>query len=165
LDSIRVGIGFDVHPFVEGRPLVLGGVNIRHSRGLAGHSDADVLCHAIADSLLGALALGDIGVHFPSSDERWRGVSSLKLLSLVAEMIMSRDFTPANVDSTVVAQEPLLAPYVGGMRERVCSALSLGRERVSVKATTTDSLGFCGRGEGIAALAVSLVRPSEADWR
>jgi len=165
LDSIRVGIGFDVHPFVEGRPLVLGGVNVPHSRGLDGYSDADVLCHAIADSLLGAIALGDIGVHFPSSDERWRGVSSLKLLSRVVEMIRSEGFAPANVDSTVVAQEPLLAPYVEGMRKRICSALSLGRERVGVKATTTDSLGFCGRGEGIAALAVSLVRPFEADWK
>lgn len=143
---------------------MLGGVNVPYSRGLDGHSDADVLCHAIADSLLGAIALGDIGVHFPSSDERWRGVSSLKLLSRVTEMILSKDFIPVNVDSTVIAQEPLLTPYVEGMRERICSVLSLGRDRVSVKATTTDSLGFCGRGEGIAAVAVSLVRSSRPEW-
>jgi len=160
LEQARVGIGFDVHPFVKGRPLVLGGVTIPHPMGLDGHSDADVLCHALADSLLGALAQGDIGVHFPSTDERWRGVSSLDLLSRVAEVVANKGYSPVNVDTTVVAQAPRLAPYTVEMKRNICSVLQLGQEMVSVKATTTDGLGFCGRGEGIAALAISLLRPA-----
>jgi 2-C-methyl-D-erythritol 2,4-cyclodiphosphate synthase len=159
LKPVRMGIGFDVHPLVRGRPLVLGGVQIPNALGLDGHSDADVLCHALCDSLLGALALGDIGVHFPSSDERWRGVSSLDLLSRVAAMVASEGYAPANVDATIVAQSPRLAPHVDEMKRKICAVLSIEPEMVSVKATTTDGLGFCGRGEGIAALAVSLVQP------
>jgi 2-C-methyl-D-erythritol 2,4-cyclodiphosphate synthase len=161
LEPARVGIGFDVHPFVKGRSLVLGGVKIPNPMGLDGHSDADVLCHALADSLLGALALGDIGVHFPSTDERWRGVSSLDLLSRVTEMIAKKGYSPVNVDATVVAQAPLLAPYIDEMKRNICSALQVGQGMVSVKATTTEGLGFCGRGEGIAALAISLLRPAQ----
>jgi 2-C-methyl-D-erythritol 2,4-cyclodiphosphate synthase len=156
----RVGIGFDVHPFVDGRPLVLGGVVVPHPKGLDGHSDADVVCHAVADSLLGALALGDIGVHFPSGDPKWKGASSLDLLSRVFQMIAAQGYEPANVDVTVVAQEPTISPFVGDMRSKIAGALSVPRESVSVKATSTDRLGFCGRGEGIAALAVSLLQPA-----
>jgi 2-C-methyl-D-erythritol 2,4-cyclodiphosphate synthase len=155
----RVGMGFDAHPFVKGRPLVLGGVNIPHRFGLDGHSDADVLCHAVADSLLGALALGDIGKHFPSTDERWRGASSLDLLSRVVKMVAVNGYAPVNVDATVVAQVPHLAPHIEEMRSKLCSVLSLKPAMVSVKATTTDHLGFCGREEGIAAYAVTLLRP------
>ncbi len=156
----RVGIGFDVHPFVEGRPLVLGGVRVPHPRGLAGHSDADVVCHALTDSLLGALALGDIGLHFPSSDPRWLGASSVDLLSRVFQMIAAQGYEIANVDVTVVAQEPRIAPYTGDMRSNIAAALSAPSESVSVKATTTDRLGFCGRGEGIAAIAVAFLQPA-----
>jgi 2-C-methyl-D-erythritol 2,4-cyclodiphosphate synthase len=163
LNAGRVGIGFDVHPFVGGRPLVLGGVVVPHPKGLDGHSDADVVCHAVADSLLGALALGDIGVHFPSSDPRWKGASSLDLLSRVFRTIAANGFEVANVDVTVVAQEPTISPFVGDMRSKIAGALSVPRARVSVKATTTDRLGFCGRGEGIAALAVSLLQPAQGD--
>lgn len=157
MKSVRVGMGFDVHPLVDGRPLVLGGVTVPHSKGLDGHSDADAACHALADSLLGALALGDIGVHFPSSDPRWLGASSIDMLSLVYRMVLDRGYSAGNVDVTIVAQEPRISPYVEAMRDRIASALSTPREIISIKATTTDHLGFCGRGEGIAALAISLL--------
>lgn len=161
MKSARVGMGFDVHPFVDGRPLVLGGVKLPHPKGLEGHSDADAACHALADSLLGALALGDIGLHFPSSDPKWLGASSVDLLSRVYDMVLREGYAAGNVDVTIVAQAPRITPYVDAMRDRIASALSLPRERVSVKATTTDHLGFCGREEGIAALAVSLLLPVE----
>lgn len=161
MKSARVGMGFDVHPFVEGRPLILGGVTVPYSKGLQGHSDADVVCHALADSLLGALALGDIGVHFPSSDPSWSGACSLDLLSRVAAMVAAEGYTPGNVDVTIVTQEPKISPFVEKMRQKIGSALSVPHEMVSVKATTTDYLGFCGRGEGIAALAVSLLAPGQ----
>jgi 2-C-methyl-D-erythritol 2,4-cyclodiphosphate synthase len=160
LSAGRVGIGFDVHPFVEGRDLVLGGVVVPHPKGLDGHSDADVVCHAVADSLLGALALGDIGVHFPSSDPQWKDASSLDLLARVFQMVAARGYEAANVDVTVVAQEPTISPFIGVMRSKIAGALSAPRGSVSVKATTTDRLGFCGRGEGVAALAVCLLQPA-----
>lgn len=160
MSRMKAGIGFDAHPFVEGRPLVLGGVTLPYSKGLEGHSDADVLCHALADALLGALALGDIGMHFPSSDPAWSGASSIDLLSRVCRMVAERGYVPGNVDVTVIAQEPTLSPYVGEMRNNLSRALSIPYEMVSVKATTTDALGFCGRGEGIAALAVSTLAPA-----
>ena len=156
----RVGIGFDVHPFKEGRPLILGGVKVSYPRGLDGHSDADVVCHALADSILGAMALGDIGTHFPSSDPRWSGASSVDLLARVYRMAAAEGYEALNVDVTVVAQEPRISPHVEDMRANIAAALAMPRQRVSVKATTTDGLGFCGRGEGIAALAVSLLVPA-----
>lgn len=161
MKSARVGMGFDVHPFVEGRPLVLGGVTVPHLKGLDGHSDADALCHALADALLGALALGDIGVHFPSSDPEWSGASSLDLLSRVYSMILAEGYAAGNVDLTIVAQAPVVSPYTGEMREKIATTLSLPVENVSVKATTTDHLGFCGREEGLAALAVALLLPAQ----
>lgn len=161
----RVGVGFDVHPFVDGRPLILGGVKVPHSRGLDGHSDADVVCHAVADSLLGALSLGDIGSHFPSSDPSWSGARSLDLLSRVAATVAGEGYSPGNVDVTVIAQEPMISPFTDEMRRKIGSVLSAPYEAISVKATTTDHLGFCGRGEGIAALAVSLLVPVQgAPW-
>jgi 2-C-methyl-D-erythritol 2,4-cyclodiphosphate synthase len=157
----RVGTGFDAHPFIEGRPLILGGVEVPHSMGLDGPSDADVVCHALADSLLGALALGDIGAHFPPSDPQWLGACSLDLLSKVAKMVAADGYSPGNVDVTVVAQEPKISPFVESMRRKIGSALNVPHDLVSVKATTTDHLGFCGRGEGIAAFAVSLLVPEQ----
>jgi 2-C-methyl-D-erythritol 2,4-cyclodiphosphate synthase len=162
LKSARVGLGFDVHPFVEGRPFILGGVTVPHSRGLDGHSDADAACHALADSLLGALALGDIGLHFPSSDPKWSGASSIDLLSRVYAMVLDNGYSAGNVDVTIVAQEPKVSPYTDAMRDKIAETLSLPREMVSVKATTTDRLGFCGREEGVAALAVSLLLPARS---
>jgi len=155
----RVGVGVDAHPLVEGRALVLGGVSFSHPKGLDGHSDADVVCHAVADSLLGALCIGDMGKHFPPGDPKWKGASSLDLLARVASLVRGAGYSPGNVDVTVVAQEPKIAPFAGDMRRRMADALSIPEDAVSVKATTTDYLGFCGRGEGIAAVAVSLLFP------
>lgn len=154
---MRIGSGYDVHGFQEGRQLVLGGVAIPHSCGLLGHSDADVLLHAICDALLGAAALGDIGGHFPDSDPAFRGASSLDLLRKVGYMIREAGYAIVNVDSTVVAQRPRLAPYITTMRVNIADALEMDIERVSVKATTTEGLGFTGREEGIAAQAVVLI--------
>jgi 2-C-methyl-D-erythritol 2,4-cyclodiphosphate synthase len=153
----RVGLGFDVHPLVEGRPLVLGGVAIPADRGLAGHSDADVLSHAVADALLGALALGDLGQHFPDSDPRYRGVSSLRLLGDVVERVRSHGGRIVNVDATVVAEAPRLAGSLESMRARLAETLGLSVDRVSVKAKRAERLGALGREEGIAAMAVALV--------
>lgn len=155
--SLRVGIGYDVHRLVEGRPLVLGGVRIEHERGLEGHSDADALCHAIIDALLGAVALGDIGRHFPDADERWRGADSLELLRQTVRMLDSRGFVVGNVDSVIVAEAPRMAPYVSRMRERLAEALSVDVDSISVKATTDEGLGPVGRREAIAVRAVALV--------
>ena len=152
---MRVGVGFDVHPLVAGRCLVLGGVAIPHELGLAGHSDGDVVLHAVMDALLGAAALGDIGTHFPSSDASLRDVSSLDLLKRVSALQGDRGWRVGNVDATIVAERPKLAPYITTMRERISGALGLGVHQVSVKATTTDGLGLTGRGEGIAAYAVA----------
>jgi 2-C-methyl-D-erythritol 2,4-cyclodiphosphate synthase len=154
---MRIGQGVDVHAFADGRRLVLGGVEIPHPRGLAGHSDADVLLHAIIDALLGAAALGDIGGMFPSDDPQWAGASSIDLLHRAHERVRTAGYAVASLDATVVAQEPRLASHVPAMREAIAVALELDVTLVSVKATTTDGLGFTGRGEGIAALAVVLL--------
>ena len=154
----RVGLGYDVHPFGAGRPLILGGVSIDSDRGgLVGHSDADAVCHAIADAVLGALALGDLGKHFPDTDPRWRGASSIGILETVIAMAVERGARVANVDVTVVAEAPRLAPYVDAMRERLAGALGVDRDRVSVKATRPEGLGALGDGSGLAALAVVLL--------
>ena len=155
--GLRVGLGYDVHPFTEGRPLVLGGVAIPHAAGLAGHSDADAVSHALADALLGALALGDLGRHFPDTDARWRGADSLDLLRRVVALLAERGARPVNADATVVTEEPRLAPHVDAMRERLAAALGVARERVSVKATRPEGLGALGQGKGLAAMAVVLV--------
>ena len=154
----RVGIGFDAHPLVEGRLLVLGGVQVPHRHGLSGHSDGDVLCHAIMDALLGASNLGDKGIHFPSSDPGLEGVSSLILLSQVLALIKQNGWQIANIDATILAQQPKLAPYIPAMKSNIEATLELSQEGViSIKATTTDYLGFAGREEGIAAQAVALL--------
>ena len=155
--DFRVGIGFDAHPLVSGRRLVLGGVHVPHERGLAGHSDGDVLVHAIMDALLGAAGLGDKGVLFPSGDARYKDVSSLLLLSAVRDLVHSGGWRISNVDATMLAQKPRLGPFVDAMREQTASALSIAAPRVGIKATTTDYLGFVGREEGIAACAVASI--------
>lgn len=151
---LRVGLGYDVHALVEGRPLILGGVEIPHEKGLLGHSDADVLTHALMDALLGALALGDLGKHFPDTDERYRGISSLKLLGKVMELIEDKGYKIGNVDCIIAAQRPKLAPYIQQMRHNLAQALKTEQENVSVKATTTERLGFEGRDEGISSQAI-----------
>lgn len=155
--NIRIGNGFDVHAFITGRPLVLGGVAIPHGRGLEGHSDADVLLHAIADAMLGALALGDLGRHFPDTDPKWKDADSRRLLREVAGMATARRYRIGNVDTTVIAQAPKLAPFIDAMRNNVAADLGCDVASISVKATTTERLGFAGRGEGIAALATVLL--------
>ena len=156
---MRVGIGYDVHRLVGGRPLVLGGVAIESELGLEGHSDADVALHALCDALLGAAALGDIGQHFPPSDQRWRGADSLDLLGRVAALLAEDGYRVGNVDLTVVAERPRLGPRVAEMRRRIAGALGVGVEAVSVKATTNEGIGFVGRGEGIAAIATAIIEP------
>jgi 2-C-methyl-D-erythritol 2,4-cyclodiphosphate synthase len=153
---MRIGFGYDVHPFVPGRPLVLGGVTIPYEQGLDGHSDADVVIHALCDAMLGALALGDLGQHFPSTDERWRGVSSLHLLQHVNQLLAAQQYALGNADITVVAQRPRLAPYVQHMVQTLATTVGVGPTQISVKATTTDGLGFIGKGIGIAAYAICL---------
>jgi len=155
--TMRIGTGFDVHALVPDRALILGGVKVPHPRGLAGHSDADVLLHAIADALLGALALGDLGTHFPDSDPRWKGADSRDLLRHVASLIAGMGWDIGNVDATVIAQAPKLAPFINAMRANVAADLGCGLARVSIKATTTERLGFTGREEGIAAEAIVLI--------
>ncbi len=152
----RVGIGFDVHAFIEGRPLVLGGVTIEHPRGLAGHSDADVVSHAIAEALLGASGLGDLGTMFPD-DERWRDASSLSILEHTAAAVRAAGWSIGNIDATIVAETPRLSPHRERMIENVAAALGVPPESVWIKATTTDGIGFTGRSEGIAALATALI--------
>jgi 2-C-methyl-D-erythritol 2,4-cyclodiphosphate synthase len=162
----RVGIGYDVHGFAEpsaGRVLILGGVTIPYERGLAGHSDADVLIHAIVDALLGAAALGDIGTHFPSSEPRWQDAPSTDFLTYTLQLLGERGWRVANVDATVVAEQPKLTPHVPAMRARLAQAMALDLDRVSVKAKTTDRLGFIGRGEGVACHAVALVERTAAE--
>ena len=161
MSETRVGLGFDVHPFVAGRPLVLGGVAVPSERGLGGHSDADALTHAVADALLGALALGDLGQHFPDSDPRYRGISSQVLLGEVVGRVRAAGGRVVNVDATVVAESPRLADWLDGMQERLAGTLGLPPERVSVKAKRAEALGALGRHEGIAAMAVALVEVSE----
>ena len=156
--TMRIGNGVDVHALVAGRPLILGGVTIPHFRGLAGHSDADVLLHAIADAILGALALGDVGKHFPDTDPRWRGADSRALLRHVFALAFDAGWEIGNVDATVIAQAPRIAPYVAAMRTNLAGDLGCDETRISVKATTTEHLGFTGREEGIAALATVLLQ-------
>lgn len=158
VDGLRVGIGYDVHPFAEGRPCILGGVKIDHGFGLQGHSDADVLLHAIIDSLLGAASLGDIGMLFPDSDESYRGISSLDLLQRVHGLLRDRGIRVINIDSIVICEEPKISKYVEIMKRNISSALGgLEPGRIGIKGKTTEKLGFTGRKEGIAAEAVSLV--------
>ena len=154
---MRVGMGYDVHKLTEGRKLILGGVEIPHTLGLLGHSDADVLLHAVMDALLGAAALGDIGKHFPDTDERYRGISSLKLLAHVGGLLEECSYVIENIDATVIAQRPKLRPYIEEMERRIADTLGIDRSQVNVKATTEEHLGFTGREEGIAAQAVCLL--------
>jgi 2-C-methyl-D-erythritol 2,4-cyclodiphosphate synthase len=155
------GIGYDSHRLVEGKALVLGGVEIEHEKGLEGHSDADVLTHALIDALLGAAGLGDIGRHFPDSEERWRDADSIELLRAVVEQIAGAGLAIVNVDCTVVMERPRLAPYRERIVERLAAALGCPRERVNVKASTGEGIGFVGRGEGVAALAVASLRSEQ----
>lgn len=155
--NIRIGSGFDVHRLVEGRKCIICGVDIPHTRGLLGHSDADVALHALSDALLGAAALGDIGHLFPDTAPEWEGADSRRLLRLVVEALAREGWAPGNVDLTVIAQEPRMAPYIDQMRANIAADLSLPADAVSVKATTTERLGYTGRGEGIAAQAVALI--------
>ena len=154
---MRIGTGYDVHALGEGLPLVIGGVLIPHTHGLIGHSDADVLLHAICDALLGAAALGDIGKHFPDTDPQYRGISSLKLLSHVGHLLTASGYHIGNIDSTIVAQHPKMAPFIPQMRQNIARSLGIDINQVSVKATTTEHLGFEGRQEGISAQAVALI--------
>lgn len=154
---MRIGTGYDVHQLSEGLPLWLGGVLVPHTHGLVGHSDADVLLHAICDALLGAAALGDIGKHFPDTDPQYKGISSLKLLAHVGRLLKEHGYRVENIDSTVAAQRPKLAPHIPQMRQNIADALGIEVGRVSVKATTTEHLGFEGRMEGISAQAVTLI--------
>ena len=154
---MRVGIGYDVHPLIGGRPLVLGGVLIPFERGLHGHSDADVLTHAIIEALLGAAALKDIGTHFPDSDPQYKDISSIALLQRVGTMLLEEDFTIENIDATVVCEQPRLAEYINEMCRNISEALNLNKEQISVKATTSAGLGFLGEGKGIATHAVALI--------
>lgn len=157
---MRIGHGYDVHRLVEGRRLIMGGVDIPWEKGLLGHSDADVLLHAIADAILGAIGEGDIGRHFPDTDPRYKGADSLKLLEHVGNLAREKGYRLGNVDATIVAQRPKMAPHIPLMRENIARVLAAEADRVNVKATTTEELGFCGRGEGIAAHAVALMMPS-----
>lgn len=154
---MRIGHGYDVHAFAEGRKLILGGVDVPHARGLMGHSDADVLTHAVCDALLGAAALGDIGKHFPDTDNDYKGVNSLLLLSRVAALLNEQGYRIVNTDSTVIAQRPKLAPYIEQMRQNLADAMGIDLSAVSVKATTEEHLGFTGREEGIAAHTLCLI--------
>ena len=154
---IRVGVGYDVHRFEPGRKLILGGVEIPHEQGLAGHSDADALTHAIIDALLGAAALGDIGAHFPDTDEAYRDADSRKLLARVVALLREKGMKPNNVDSVVVAQRPKLAPHIPEMREVISSILGVSPDLVGIKATTSERMGFVGREEGVAAHAVCTI--------
>lgn len=153
----RIGIGYDVHPLAKGRHLIIGGVDIPSARGLAGHSDADPLAHAICDAILGGICCGDIGSHFPDTDPRYKDIDSMLLLRRVAEMAGEKGYAIVNIDATVVAQAPRLSPYRGKMQEQIAAACCIDKTRVNVKATTTEGLGFTGKGEGIAAYAVVLL--------
>lgn len=152
---MRVGLGYDVHKLVEGRDLIIGGVQIPYEKGLLGHSDADVLLHAIMDALLGAAALGDIGKHFPDTDPKYKGISSIKLLEYVRELIDDELYVVGNIDATIIAQRPKMAPYIEQMKKNVADALAIEVSQVNIKATTEEGLGFTGSGEGISAQAIA----------
>ena len=154
---MRVGMGYDVHRLIEGRDLIIGGVKIPYEKGLLGHSDADVLLHAVADALLGAAALGDIGKHFPDTDPAFKGISSLILLERVGDLIAEKSFLIENIDATIIAQAPKMRPHIDAMRENIAKALKMDVSQVNVKATTEEGLGFTGSGEGISAQAVCLL--------
>ena len=154
---IRSGIGYDIHRFAEGRRLMLGGVEIAHPRGLEGHSDADVLSHAIADALLGAIGTGDIGQHFPNTDESICGISSIEILKHVSTLLAEKKARVLNIDATIIAEEPKIAPHVSAMRKKIADAIDISESNLSIKATTNEKLGAIGRGEGIAAMAVATV--------
>ena len=158
-----LGIGYDVHRLVRGRKLILGGVEIAHDTGLEGHSDADALCHAIADAALGAIGERDIGFHFPNSDESIRGISSLEILRRVSLILQKQHARVLNIDSTIIAEAPKMAPHIAAMRENIAEAFGLPPRRVGVKATTNEMLGFAGRGEGIAAMAIANVEQVEPE--
>ncbi len=153
----RTGNGYDVHRLTENRDLIIGGVNIPYEKGLLGHSDADVLLHAVMDALLGAAALGDIGRHFPDSDMKYKGISSLILLRETGRLIREAGFEVGNIDATIIAQKPKMAPHIEKMRQNVAETLGIGTDQVNIKATTEEGLGFTGRGEGIASLATALI--------
>lgn len=155
--NIRIGHGFDVHQLVTERPCIIGGVTIAHEKGLLGHSDADVLLHAISDALLGAAALGDIGKHFPPSDDRWKGADSRDLLRHIVQLLQQKNYQVGNVDATIIAEAPKMRPYIDQMRANIAADLNISLDQVNVKATTTEKLGFTGRGEGIAAEAVCVI--------
>ena len=154
----RTGIGFDAHALVEGLPLVIGGVKIPHSKGMLGHSDADVLVHSVMDAILGALALGDIGEHFPDTEDEFQGADSMELLSRVQKMIEEKGYCCENLDSIIIAEKPKLKTYLGEMRENLASVLKINIDQLSIKATTTEHMGFTGREEGIAAQAIVLLK-------
>ncbi len=154
---IRIGNGYDVHRLVEGRKLILGGVDVPHSTGLDGHSDADVLLHALCDALLGAVGAGDIGAHFPDTDSKWKGVSSLILLEQVTALCRDRGFEVSNIDTIIVAQKPKLASFLPDMKKNIAQAMGIDMGQINIKATTTEKLGFAGKEEGIAAHAVALL--------
>ena len=156
---MRIGNGYDVHKLTENRKLILGGVDIPYELGLLGHSDADVLLHAIMDSLLGAASLGDIGKHFPDTDDRFKGISSIELLKEVRELIFEKGYKIGNIDATIIAQKPKMAPHIPLMRKNIASALNIDLEQINVKATTEEGLGFTGSGEGISAQAVASITP------
>ncbi len=162
MTNLRIGHGYDVHRLVENRPLILGGLAVPYEKGLDGHSDADVLLHAIMDALLGAAALGDIGQHFPDNDPAYAGVSSMVLLKSVGGILKHAGYAIVNIDATVLAQKPKLAPYIEEMRRRIAEGLGISRDCVSVKATTEEGLGFTGEGKGIAAHAVALIEKAES---
>lgn len=159
---IRIGHGYDVHKLVEGRKCIIGGVDIPHSKGLLGHSDADVLVHAVMDALIGAMGLGDIGKHFPDTDEKYRGISSISLLSNVYGMMQDNGYSVVNVDATVIAQKPKLLPYIEKMRSNIAFVLHVSIDAINIKATTEERLGFTGREEGISAHAVALIEKNKA---
>ncbi|MBU6467987.1 MAG: 2-C-methyl-D-erythritol 2,4-cyclodiphosphate synthase [Betaproteobacteria bacterium] len=156
MNKLRVGQGFDVHAFAENRELIIGGVKIPYHLGLMGHSDADVLCHALSDALLGAVSLGDIGRHFPDTDERYKGIDSRQLLRHVVSLIKAKGWSVVNVDLTIIAQAPKMMPYIEEMITNLAEDLVISKEEINIKATTTEKLGFTGRGEGIAAQAICL---------
>lgn len=154
---MRVGMSYDVHKLVEGRDLIIGGITIPFAKGLLGHSDADVLTHAIMDAILGAIGAGDIGKHFPDTDPLYKGVSSLKLLEHVGEMLDNKGYEIGNIDSTIIAQEPKMSPYIDQMREKIASTLKIDIDRINIKATTEEGLGLTGQGDGISSQAIALV--------
>lgn len=154
---MRIGLGYDVHKLVEGRPLIIGGVNVPHEKGLLGHSDADVLVHAIMDGMLGALALGDIGKHFPDTDEKYKGADSMKLLKCVNDLINDKGYKVNNIDSIIIAQSPKMAPHIEQMRKNIADVLNTEVENISVKATTEEGLGFTGTKQGISAQSICLL--------